>query len=108
MPSIPSMRKTGILGVKHRWDAIKRVFAFLYAWVLGVLIGWLFVTVAIALAAIDVALQFLFNMQALNPAGTLYTQLAVIFNWWMDLNIYAFTGQGGFSQNNFLPEWTLT
>lgn len=81
----------------NRRDALERVAALVWAWTVGGVIALLVLVFGLIIGTIDILWQLVTDGDGIAPDSSMSVIIAATLNWYTDLHIYAFTGQGGLS-----------
>lgn len=91
-PDGPSIRDRGGL----RMDALLRVFALIWAWFFGAILGSIAFTIGLLWMVLDVLWQLITGREGLSASGMLASWLQGIVQWGAMQTNYALFGDGEF------------
>ncbi len=79
-----------------RGEALMRIAAFLWGYLLGFVIGFILLLVGLLWMLLDVLWQLLTGSEGLDSGGTVATWFRAWTNWSAENRNYAVTGDGSF------------
>ena len=82
--------------MSKRTEAGWRLVALIWTWTVGGFIATLIAFAGLILGLVDIILQLITGWDIISESGMTFNAIAGSLQWFVDIHIFAFTGQRGF------------